>query len=348
MKLVLISLCMLSSGALRVCNDEKDGGASVAASAEASASVSGATAVNASVTPRIGGQITAIGDFLVEVAVRRAGSVQALVYTQAGALVSEGVKLSVTARAKGGEKTKFALAFAPPHMCFEGRAQAGVELETGPLALSLEVGGKALSGNVALAMALPEPRFGGSVVAAGDLAVELVAKGPEIKAFVIDANGKAHAGGDLDLRLALDAAPKASLKLAWDGGCLCYKGLAAGKVDLALKPIRLELRTAGKVMTSAVASIKAASALDVSADAMARLDADARANALARLDANAKANAKAKLQAPDLKAKAGAVVKVEPPKLDLKVKKSASASAGTKESGGAKAKAGASFSFGTK
>jgi len=353
MRLLLISLSILSAGSLRVCGKDDAGGAATSASAEAAAtaSVTAAAAVKASVTPRIGGNVVAVGDFFVEVALQRSGLILALVFDQSGKLVNDGVKLSVKAKAKGGASSKVELAFDPPRACFHGQADAGVELESGPIEVSLEVAGKAVgTGNLALAIALPEPRFGGAVVAAGDFAVELVAKGPEIQAFVFDASGKAHAAGDLDLNVALGADAKTKVKLAWDPPRSSYKAKVSGDLDLMLEPIRLDLKVAGKAFAGAVASIKSAAALNLKADVKAKLDADVDA----KLDAAADVNAKVK--APDLKAKAAAAVKVEPPKVNVSASKSASASADAKAGAGAKAgakagggaKIGGGFSIGTK
>ncbi len=353
MRLLLISLSILSAGSLRVCGKDDAGGAAGSASGEAAAtaSVGASAAVKASVTPRLGGNVVAVGDFFVEVALHRSGLVLALVFDQAGKLVNDGVKLSVNAKAKGGANAKVELAFDPPRACFHGQADAGVELESGPLEVALEVGGKAeAKGNLALAVALPEPKFGGAVVAAGDFAVELVAKGPEIQAFVFDASGKAHAAGDLDLNVALGADAKTNLKLVWDPPSLSYKARASADLDLALEPIRLELKAAGKAFVGAVASIKATADLNAKADVKAKLDADLDADAKAKLAADARL----KVPSPDLKAKAAAAVKVEPPKVNVDVNKSASASAkagGDAKAGakaGAGAKIGGGFSIGTK
>lgn len=456
MRLLLISLSILSAGTLRVCGKDDAGGAAVTASAEAAASAS--PSVKASVAPRLGGNVVAVGDFFVEVALHRSGAVQALVLDGAGKASSAGVKLSVTASAKGSAKEKVELAFDAPHACFQGQARAGAELTSGPIEVALEVGGKAFSGSLALAAVLPEARFGGqvlaagsfaaevlvsadgdvrayvfdasgaelegdagakfkvrlqakggarhevalafdpprasfvgkvgagvelepgplefvaeakgqvhvgalervalrvaashggAVLAAGDFSVELVANGPELQAFVFDAGGKAHVAGDLDLSVAVGANAGSSLKLVWDPPSLSYKARAAAGLDLAVQPLRLKLVAAGKAYAGAVASIKAAAGLNASAGLKAKLDADVDAKLAAAADAklNAGADLKAKVQAPDVKAKAAAAAKVEPPKLNVSLTKSAGASAGGGAKAGAGAKASGGFSLGTK
>src|SRR6188472_1725361 len=99
MRLLLISLSILSASSLRVCGKDDGGGAAASASAEAAASVTAAASVKASVTPRMGGNVVAVGDFSVEVALHRSGLVLALVFDQAGKLVNDGVNLAVSARA---------------------------------------------------------------------------------------------------------------------------------------------------------------------------------------------------------------------------------------------------------
>ncbi len=453
MRLLLISLSLLSAGYLRVCKGEESAAPAGSAAAEATLAASGTASATAKApAPRIGGSVVAVGDFNVEVLVHHAGQVEALVSDASGKLVTDGVKLAVTAGA--GEKVE--LQFAAPRARFQGKAKG--ELASGPVDVSLEVGGKALTGKLAAAVAVPEPKFGGQVLAAGaysaelfvrpsgevrafvrdsaqadvkggidckaklktaagasedvalsfdapsasfvgrakagvelapgpidfsvsagagaqaaigglervalsidashggqlvavgDFSVELVVNGKEVTAFVFDASGKAHAAGDLDLKLDIGANAGTALALKWDAPSLSYKGKLDADLDLNVQPIRVSIAAGGKAFVGAVASLKAAA------------DVNAKLVASANLAADAKADVDAKLKVPDVKAKVdanltkAASVKVTPPKVDVNVSKSASlgatAGGGTKTSTGAKAgggaKASAGFSLGTK
>lgn len=446
MRLLLVPLLLFVAGSAKVCDsaDKAKADASGSVAAEGSARADAKVALAA---PRIGGTVANAGDFSVELAVHRSGLVEALVSDASGKLVSDGVKLSASVQTKAGAAEKLALEFVPARARFEGHAKAGIELRAGPVEASLELAGKKLGCQLNVAAALPEPRIGGhmlaagafsaevlaspsgevralvsdsataevtgsldanlsatvstkagaretialafdaaracfagkakagvelapgplefsvdakvgggigrlegiglsvaashggQVIAVGDFSVELVAKGQAISAFVLDASGKAHVGGDLDLKLLIGAGAGSELALKWDAPSASYTGIVAANLDLGLEPLRVALVAGGKAFVGGVASLNAAAKanakLDGKLDASAKLAADAKANL--------SADAKAKL---DQAAKATASLKVTAPKVDLNVKKSASASA--KAGGGkADAKASAGFSFGT-
>ena len=294
--------------------------------------------------PRIGGHLLTAGAFSAEVLVSPSGEVRALVADASGAEVTGAIdaKLSLTVSTKAGARETIALAFDAPRACFAGKANAGIDLGPGPLEFLVDAkvgGGMGRLESIGLSVAASH---GGHVVAVGDFSVELVAKGQTISAFVTDASGNAHLGGDLDLKLLVGAGEGSELALKWDAPSASYAGKAAANIDLGLEPIRVALVASGKAFVGGVASLKAA------AKAKAKLDFGANLDASAKLAADAKAklaaDAKAKLEQ---SAKAAGALKVTPPKIDMNAKKAASASA--KAGGGkAEAKASAGFSFGTK
>lgn len=465
MRLLVVPLCLFAAGSARVCDSEDKGGVKAVASAEAQGTAAGGADVKAALMrPRIGGTMAAAGDYSVEVALHEGGRIEALISDLKGALISSGVKLAALVQAKGGASEKVELAFVPARGRFEGQAKAGVELQPGPVDVTLDVDGKAKSsaklragvvtprprlgghvlaagdfsaelfarpsgeiqafvrdsagaevkgdagasfrarcrakggGSEEIALSFDAPRasfigkakagvelepgpiefvvdakagagigrleaialeveasHGGQLVAAGDFTVELVAKGAEVSAFVFDASGKAHAAGDLDLKLDIGADAASNLALKWDAPSLSYKATFSGKGDLSLQPIRVALVAAGKAHFGAVASLQAAAKANLNAKAKVDADVDAAAklDAKAKLDPklDAKLDAKAKLDPKlDAAAKASiekgasASVKVTPPKVNVSTKQEASA--GAKAGGGAKASAG--FSIGTK
>lgn len=316
----------------------------VDATLEVAGKTQGCKVVVAAVSPepKLGGNVLVAGAFSAELFAKANGAIDAFVRDSAGAAVTAdaGAAFKVVASAKGGAREEIGLHFDAPRACFTGKAKAGVELAPGPLELVVDAKVGAGIGrleNVALQV---EAAHGGQLVAVGDFSVELVANGKQLSAFVFDASGKAHAAGDLDLKVGLGAAAGSELALKWDAPSLSYVGTVAANVDLSLQPIRLSLVAAGKAFAGAVASLDAA--------AKARAKADAKLGASAKLDAGAKLGGDAKVTA-GAKAKlddaakanaskgASASLKVTPPKVD--VKQSASAKAG----GGAKASAGISI-----
>jgi len=454
MRLLFVPLCLLVAGSVRVCSNEEKSNVGVAASAEAlSAPVASAELKAVLPRARIGGSVASAGDLSVEVALHEGGRVEALVSDAKGLLINEGVKLSALVQAAGGASEKVELSFVPARARFEGHSKAGVELAPGPVAISVEVGGKVQSCKLGVGVVLPRPKVGGHVLAAGDFSaevlahrggevqafvrdsagaevkanasasflvrcrakgggmeevtlrfdaphscfagkakagvelepgplefvvdakvgagigglerialtvdashggqlvtvgdysLELVAKGVELKAFAFDASGNVQTAGDLDVKLDVGADSASKLALAWDAPCLCYKANLAGKLNLALQPIRVSLLAGGKAFFGAVASLQAAAKaslkVDANVDANAKLVPDAKLAAQASAKVDPKLDAKASASA----AKgASATVKVTPPKVS--VTSNSGATSGAKAGGGAKASAG--FSFGTK
>jgi hypothetical protein len=301
--------------------------------------------------PKLGGHVLAAGDFSAELFARPSGEIQAFVRDSAGADVraDAGASFKARCRAKGGASEEIALNFDPARASFVGKAKAGVELEPGPLEFVAEAKAGAGIGRLESIALDIDVSHGGQLVAAGDFTVELVAKGNAISAFVFDASGKAHATGDLDLKLDVGADAATNLALKWDAPSLSYKASFSGQGDLSLQPIRVALVAAGKAHFGAVMSLQAAAKANL--NAKAKLDTDLDAKAKLGADAKAKLGVNAKLDPKlDAKAKASlekgasAKVSVTPPKVSVSTKQEASA--GAKAGGGAKASAG--ISFGTK
>jgi hypothetical protein len=296
--------------------------------------------------PKLGGHVLVVGDLGAEVVARANGDIDARLFDSAGAEIKGGVDV----KARFGAGGDIDLAFDPGRACFHGQAKAG--LTPGSLQLSVGAGGKAKVGALASASLVASAAHGGQVVAVGDYSVELVAKGPEIAAFVFDASGKALAAADVDLALDLGANLGTHVALEWDAPSLSYKANVGGKLDLSVEPIRVSLNAAGKAFVGAVASLKGAAAATLDAAAKVDTNVDARLGAKAGLNA--------KLEAPKLDAKvaagadagakaaAAASAKLTPPKVNVSVNKSATAGASTGAKTGAGAKASAGFSFGTK
>jgi hypothetical protein len=352
--IVLVSASALLGG----CNSDKDKNAE--APAGAAANVQGSAQASL-VTPTLGGSVVAIGAHQVELAILENGLVQGLVYDARGKALAEAEapKLSVALRTKGGGHPSATLAWAAPHACLEGRAQLEAGLVAEPIDVTLDLGAEHASATLDGYAILPFARFGGSVLAVGPYAVELLKKPDMVLAYVLDASGKAQGGADLALQLQLGAAAGTKLDFKWDPVRAGYTAALDGKLDLSNEPLRLALTASGKEYSGAVQSLKAVATarLDARAGLAAgasaklelpapRVDAQLNAGAQALGDARAHASADAHAGAAALaKTKASASAKLSAPA--VKVQKSASASAtSSKAKASAGVKASASFGFG--
>lgn len=191
--------------------------------------------------PRIGGALTAVGDASVELVVHRAGWVEALVTDAAGQLVTQAA-LTATISARGGAET-IALSFVPARARFEGRAKAGVELQSGPVDLSLSQGDTKHSGRLALAAALETPELGGHVLSVGSFGAEVV--------LGTDASVRVRARAASGAALGADARAKVSVRttagadeeltLSFDAPSACFIGKAKSGVSFAPGPLSLQL-----------------------------------------------------------------------------------------------------------
>jgi hypothetical protein len=278
------------------------------------------------VGPELGGTLVVAGEHGIEVVADANGKVEALVHDRAGARVSgdAGAKLEVELSGADGKLHAVALAWNEASARFTGRVDAGVKLAAGPAKIG--IAGKASVKLPKLALR-GEAKHEGRVVVAGDFSVELVADGDVLVAYAFDASGAAHAKGDLDLSIKLGAG--AFVKLAWDAPSLSYRAKISGELDLATQPIVVSLEADGKAHVGA--SFKAKGKLDANAEA--KLDVpDVKGKVDLSSKAKAKAGVKANVSAPK--------IKVSPPKVS--VKKSVSTGSG------AKGKASAGFSIGTK
>jgi hypothetical protein len=319
------------------------------------AQLAGALAIKG---PEVGGNVLVVGQHSAEVVLRPNGEVLAFVRDAAGAQLSSqaGLSLNATVHAAAGGSESVALNFDAARRCFAGKVKAGVELANGPFELSIAGKGGVAVGRLAQIALRADASHGGEVLVVGDYSVELVAKGKELHAFVFDANGKANAAANLDLRLDLAGLVNPNVALTWDAASGSYRGALNGKVDFDAQPVKVMLTVDGRAFVGAAASLSAIVAARIAPPALtadAKLDADAKLAAGAKAGADAKLGASAKLKVPEVKANlaanaqksAAAGVKVEAPKVN--VQKSASASTSASKTG-ASAKASAGFSLGFK
>jgi len=242
MRLLFAPLCLLVAGSVRVCSNEEKSNAQVAASAEAlSAPVASAGLRAVLPRARIGGSVAGAGDLSVEVALHEGGLIEALVSDVKGLPINEGVKLSALVQAAGGASEKVELAFVPARARFEGHGKAGVELAPGPVAISVEVGGKVHSCKLGVGVVLPRPKVGGQVLAAGDFSAEVLAHpGGEVQAFVRDSAGaevKANANASFLVRCRAKGGGTEEVVLRFDGPHSCFAGKAKAGVELEPGPL---------------------------------------------------------------------------------------------------------------
>jgi hypothetical protein len=302
--------------------------------------------------PEFGGAVMAAGDYAVELLARPAGDVEAHVKNAAGATLDGSADIGVTAKlqAGGSGARDIALKWDPARAAFTGRADAGVELTPGRAEIHLQAGGPAHVGGLAQLTLAGVASHGGRVVVAGDYSVELVHKDGLLLAYVMDASGKAHAAGDLNLSLGLGAA--AGTRLKWDPPSASYKANVAAGFNLAAHPVRVEIKVGGRSHVGAFGRLNAA--------AKAKADLNAKADVEGRANANANANANLAAKPPQVKAKADlnqganaqAGVKAALPKVNVTAPKvnvtAPKVNTSATKSGAASGSARAGFSFGTK
>jgi hypothetical protein len=193
--------------------------------------------------PRFGGRLFAVGDLGAEALATANGNIAVHLWdiklepitAQAGAKVEALVKLDA------GAAETVALHWEEPTARFEGKANLGGALAPIDLELRVDLGGRLSTGAmVGLALA-GEAHHSGVVLAVGDYSAEVVAGAGLVEAFVMDASGKAHASGDLGVRLELVGMPE--LELKWDAPSACYRAKLAAGLDLSQKPFKLRIES---------------------------------------------------------------------------------------------------------
>ena len=310
--------------------------AGVAGEAETKVDANIDAKVDVDVKPRIGGSIVAVGDFNVEILAFVDGRIEALVMDAKGELLADAGKpsVSVTLAAAADARAEVDLAWDVELARFVGQLDAGIELVPGPVEVELTIDGKASVGTLAELAIAAHATHGGQIMIAGAYSIELAAEAGVVHAYAFDVSGKAHAAGDLDIDLALDAAT--NLKLKWDPPSASYKADLAADFDLEAKPLILRVAAEGKLAVAAVqsfhASAKVAAGGDL--DASAHVDAPTLAGS-----AGAKAHAKAHASG-GVEGKSKGSVKVE-----TKKSSSASGKASADAGGGFKASAKAKGGF---
>ncbi len=242
MQLLFVPLCLLVAGSLRVCSNEEKSNAGVAASAELRSAPAASAELKAVLPrPRIGGSVASAGELSVEVAFHEGGLIEALVSDVKGLAIDEGVKLSALVQVAGGASEKIELGFVPARARFEGHSKAGVELAPGPVAISVEVGGKLHSCKLGVGVVLPRPKVGGHVLAAGAFSAEVLAhRGGEVQAFVRNSAGaevKGDASASFLVRCRAKGGATEEIALRFDAPHACFAGKAKAGVELEPGPL---------------------------------------------------------------------------------------------------------------
>src|SRR6187551_834251 len=242
MRLLFVPLCLLVAGSVRVCSNEEKSNAGAVASAEVHSAPTASAELKAVLPrPRIGGSVASAGDLSVEVAFHEGGIIEALVSDVKGLPINEGVKLSALVQAAGGASEKVELSFVPARARFEGHSKAGVELAPGPVAISVEVGGKVQSCKLGVGVVLPRPKVGGHVLAAGDFSAEVLAhRGGEVQAFVRDSAGaevQGNASASFLVKCRAKGGATEEIALRFDAPHACFAGEAKAGVELEPGPL---------------------------------------------------------------------------------------------------------------
>ena len=271
--------------------------------------------------PHFGGRLLTVGDLGAEVMAHADGTISARLWDARLEPITDKVATNVEAMVNlgAGKTDNVTLHWDEPSARFEGRANFADVVAPIDLELRTNVGGKVNMGALANMAVVGNAHHNGVVLAVGEYSAELVAGAHGlIEAFVMDAAGKAHASGNLDVHFEMSGSPAVDLK--WDPVSASYRGTLATGLDL--RPIKLRIESGGHAYLGALARLKAA--------------ADADLNEAVKVEANAAANAQAK-------ANAGVTVEppsvhITPPKISAGVDALLSAGDGARANANAKAK----------
>jgi hypothetical protein len=208
-----------------------------------------------------GGNLVAVGKFTVELLLHAEGKIESTITDGSGKLVEAGrnVKLMVRAPSKAEQKAEVQLDWNAEAARFVGHAKRGVELRGGPVEVKLSVDGKAATGKLAAAAVLAGPRYGGTLLAAGEYGAEVrTAADGEIEAHLWDASLKpvtGSAGLEVVANLGAEAKAGQAVTLEWDAPRACFLGKAHLDAAMAPPALKLSVRAGGKAHLGRLARI---------------------------------------------------------------------------------------------
>jgi hypothetical protein len=257
------------------------------------------------VDAQIGGQVVLVGEHQVELKLFRDGYAEALIFDAQGKAIAkpEAAKLTAHAIAKGDAKKDIALAWQPPMARFAADGRAGAELDAKPVDIELAFdGAKAAHGKLDAAVLLVGPELGGTLVAAGEHGIEIVANADgRVDALVHDRFG-VRVSGDANAKLEVELTgvdgKLHAVALAWNEARACFTGKADAGLKLAAGPAKLGFAGKAKVSLPNLAlSAKAEhkGRILVAGDYSVELVAEGNTLIAYAFDASAKAYAKGDL-----------------------------------------------------
>ncbi len=211
--------------------------------------------------PRLGGSLMVLGEHQLELAIHQSGLVEALLFDKEGklALEPESKDLEVQLKTGGDAEPKVQLKWDPIKARFIGHADTKAALVPKPVRVTakLEAGAKPTTGTLTEYALLPEPRFGGTMMATGDYQTELIARPDgQLQAFLTDAEGAAVQGdAKADLEASLGAEADEKVRLEWSPAHACFVGKVGHQAKLAKTPIRVALKANGKTHVGGLAGL---------------------------------------------------------------------------------------------
>jgi hypothetical protein len=191
--------------------------------------------------PALGGVVTTIADYSVELFVLHSGRVEALVSESERSRLGVGVQLAATMPASDGRE-RISFTFDAQQERFVGQAKPGVTLESGPATLELVVNDKPGTAELTV-LAAADPELGGYVLVAGDCSAEVVPKASgELEALARDARGQIldGAAARLTVRLRGSGASRVEVPLAWDAAVARFEGHAPSPLSFGFLELGVE------------------------------------------------------------------------------------------------------------
>jgi len=213
--------------------------------------------------PMHGGAVVAVGPNAVEVSAKPDGEVEGYLTTN-GVLVTElqaGWDLNARVQGVDGQLHPVDLVWDAPTHRFHGRVEGGVHVAPGPIELTLVAGTVNYRGRLERIAVLTPPSHRGTVVLAGDYAVEVVPPNPrgEIVAYAMGPSGAIDANANVSIVInGYVGARVVPVSLRWDPPRGCYFGtleggarFEPGTMDVILtangRPFRGSVRAASRI-----------------------------------------------------------------------------------------------------
>ena len=201
--------------------------------------------VAAATVARFGGTVVPVGTQSVEVIPMSDGQVVAYVNDPSGNPVMDGTGAEVAVK-MGASSQPISLAWQQTDMRYS--AVSEVQLQPGPVEVTLTQNGQAQTGRVEMVAVVQPPAHGGVVLAVGNYSSELLAKSDgTVVAYLNGPQGAVTADAGLQFVATVPGAggTPSPVTMSYDAGQSCWVGRVAAGVQVAPGPLEVSVTTGG-------------------------------------------------------------------------------------------------------